>query len=249
MENPPVSDIDTNIPAPAEPQPVFVEKKALSSKKILLILLALFAFFVLLAVTVWLLFRGSVKNTNNVISSSVTPTPTVFLVTETPTITLTPTVTQEITVTPTKKVTVTPAHTAVATPTPTASPVPVFTVTNVSIQADSTCVAYSGGLGGNVFPYSHDFIFSGTITVNAAGTVTYKWQPNPGALTTTQSLVFAGPGTKAVNPYSITLTLGNWQVDSESGSNYFKVFTPNVLNSTVVNVVLNNNRSGNHPCP
>ena len=44
----------------------------------------------------------------------------------------------------------------------------------------------------------HKFVFSGSITVNRAGTVRYTWRRSDGATAKTFRLDFAGPGTKPV---------------------------------------------------
>jgi hypothetical protein len=103
------------------------------------------------------------------------------------------------------------------------------------------------GAGG--YPFSLTFFFTGTITVNGPGTVTYKWQPTPPSITTTQTLTFTSAGSKTVSTSTIGLTILNWQTDYVYGLNYIKVFTPNSISSNVVNVTLDNNRNNVHPCP
>jgi hypothetical protein len=69
------------------------------------------------------------------------------------------------------------------------------------------------------------FNFAGTITANAAGTVTYRWERSDGGIGTTHSLTFTGAGTKSVTALSWTL--------SAAGSRWARihVLSPNSIYS------------------
>ncbi len=122
---------------------------------------------------------------------------------------------------------------------------PVFTVTNATISADSACYATDGSSG---YPFYHTFKFNGSITANAAGVVTYKWQPNPPSLQLNHSLNFTGPGTLPVST-TLQLSIPNWQTDYTYGSMQLKIFTPNSKLSNTASVTLDNNPGNIHPCP
>lgn len=113
----------------------------------------------------------------------------------------------------------TPKPTPTPTPTPSPSPTPVtFSVTAVSASVSPT--NYSGAC-----PKKFDFI--GNISVNAAGTVTYKWIRSDGATAPTQSLTFGGAGSQAV---TTSWTLGG------AGKTYthwekVQILTPNSIES------------------
>lgn len=73
---------------------------------------------------------------------------------------------------------------------------PVFSVT---AAAASVAPAVAG-------PCPKKFNFTGTITANGAGTVTYRWERSDGASGPTQTLVFAAAGTKPAAGISWNLT-------------------------------------------
>jgi len=77
--------------------------------------------------------------------------------------------------------------------------------------------------------------FAGTITTNAAATVTYKWERSDGASAPVQTLSFGGAGSQAVTT--------SWKLGGSSGSTYngwerIHVLTPNDVVSNQANFVL-----------
>jgi len=78
-------------------------------------------------------------------------------------------------------------------PTPTPTPVPAapapFTVTAVSVAVSES--SFSGSC-------PHQFTFTGTITVNTAGTVEFKWLRSDGGIAPSQTLVFTSAGSQQV---------------------------------------------------
>ena len=75
----------------------------------------------------------------------------------------------------------------------------------------------------------HKFVFTGSITVNRAGTVRYTWLHSDGAMSKTFGLDFDGPGTKPVTY--------EWELGGAMGSYpnrwvQLKVLVPNSLLST-----------------
>lgn len=80
---------------------------------------------------------------------------------------------------------------------------PAFQVTSVSFAVDTP--VFTGAC-------PHTFHFTAGITVNTAGTVTYRWTRSDGALAPLQSLVFAGSGTKYVTTtWSLGAVGTRWQ--------------------------------------
>jgi hypothetical protein len=95
------------------------------------------------------------------------------------------------------------------------TPTPPFEVTNVQVSASPT--SYTG-----VCPKQFDF--TGQITVQGSGTVTYRWERSDGVTGDEQTIDFAGPGTQAVNT--------NWSL-SASGTHWqrLRVTAPNEVTS------------------
>jgi hypothetical protein len=112
-----------------------------------------------------------------------TPTPT-----NTPTGTPTLTPTNTPTNTPTATNTPTPTNTATPTNTPTPTPVPGI-VTSAILNV--TPVTYSGACPAT-------FVFTGTITMNGPGTVTYRWERSDGVNKPMQTLTFTSAGSQIV---------------------------------------------------
>jgi len=67
-----------------------------------------------------------------------------------------------------------------------------------------------------------DFQFSADITVNTAGTVTYKWERSDGASASEQSLTFASAGTKTV-----TTTWSRWFNPGDNATGWERVYINN----------------------
>jgi len=133
----------------------------------------------------------------------------------------TPTPTAEATISPvpsglevTGTIAVTPTVTGSVTPTP------GFQVTAVSATVDNALVNSC----------SNRFTYTGQITANAAGTVTYQWQRSDGMLEPAATLTFTGVGT---NPVTET-----WDVGCSSSCSYWMkllVTAPNAMQSTQAN--------------
>ena len=149
------------------------------------------------------------------VSSSPSPSPS-------PSSTPTPSPTPRPTPIPTKKPTptATPTPTPTPTPSPTPSPTPVtFSGTGASASVNPT--NFSGAC-------PKQFTFTGNITANAGGSLTYKWVRSDGASGSTQSLTFASSGTQSVTDDTWTLggpgfTFTGWEK--------IQVLTPNSLES------------------
>ena len=139
---------------------------------------------------------------------TVTPTPT-----NTPTLTATPTFTPL----PTSTFTPTPTNTPppTRTRTPTITPVP-FAVTNVTAVVTPTL--YSGACPGT-------FSFTGNITTNGAGNVTFRWERSDG--------IQKSPATVGV-PSAGTIMLTDSWASAPSGSSWevLHVLTPNDFTSS-----------------
>ncbi len=75
------------------------------------------------------------------------------------------------------------------------------------------------------------FTFTGTLSSNDAGTVTYKWERSDGSATPTETMAF---------PNATSLTASNtWEIGSSiSGWQRLHVLTPNDVFSNAVNVQL-----------
>lgn len=83
------------------------------------------------------------------------------------------------------------------------NPAAAFSVSGVSFAVDTP--AFTG-------PCPHKFNFTAGITATAAGTVTYYWTRSDGAHGPTQTLDFAGPGTKYVTTsWQIGADYSGWQ--------------------------------------
>ena len=79
--------------------------------------------------------------------------------------------------------------------------------------------AYSGACPGT-------FNFSGSITTNGAGTVTYRWERSDGAIAPTQTLNFRAAGT-------LPAAADSWQLGANGAFwERIRVFTPNDTSSS-----------------
>lgn len=147
---------------------------------------------------------------------AVEPTPT-------PTEAPTPTPEPSPTPTPTPKPTVKPTPTKTPTPTPTKTPTPTPTPTPVGFQVTGITAAVAP-TSSTSCPSSTAFNFSATITANAAGTVSYKWERSDGASASTENVTFDAAGSKTVN-YTWNMGAG--------GTHWAKVhvLTPNDISS------------------
>lgn len=108
-----------------------------------------------------------------------------------------------------------------STPTPTETPTPtqmVFSVTGASAAVDPQ--SFNGEC-------PKRFNFTGTITVNAAGSVTYHWARSDGTSTPNKVLNFAEAGTNAVDPIF-------WELGA-SGENRWREIVVTAPNSTSSN--------------
>ncbi len=141
-----------------------------------------------------------------------TPTPT-FTLTPTNTPTFTPTSTPTFTPTPTR--TPTPTNPPTPTNTPTATPIP-FAVTSISVSV--TPPTYTGACPGN-------FTFTGSITANGAGVVTYQWERKDSPPLASATLTFSGAGTQTVTNQWLSAPAGD-------GWTRLHVTAPNDLTST-----------------
>lgn len=152
-------------------------------------------------------------------SPTQTPTPT-----PTPSPSPSPSPSLKSTPIPTKKPT--PSSTPTPTPSPTSSPTPTpiaFQVT--ALTANVTPTNYSGAC-------PKQFDFTGNITSNSAGTLTYKWVRSDGASGSTQSMTFGAAGTQAANADSWTLGGTGF---TYSGWEKIQILTPNSIESTPAN--------------
>ncbi len=143
-------------------------------------------------------------------SNTPTNTPIVIIITNTPTNTPTP-ITPTNTPTPTNTSTpVTPTNTPTPiTPTNTPTPItPTNTPTSTPTATTSSFIVTSV-LAAVTPTFSTTcpttFNFTGSITVNAPGTVQYQWVKSDGSSGAVQTLFFLVPGTLAVVPDSWTI--------------------------------------------
>lgn len=145
-----------------------------------------------------------------------TPTPS-----PSPSPTLEPTPSPIITPTtkPTPKPTLKPTATPTPIPVPTVTPSPTPTTAPFTVTGVTAAVAPTSS---NTCPTT--FNFSATITTNAAGTVTYKWERSDGATGSTQSESFAAAESKTVTT--------TWAIGA-AGTHWERVhvLTPNDLTS------------------
>jgi DNA-directed RNA polymerase specialized sigma24 family protein len=148
-------------------------------------------------------------NNNELVRTILGPTPTV---TNTPTATYTPTPSS------------TPTNTPTATPTntPTGTPVP-GQVTSVIANANPT--TYSGTCPATIS-------FSGIITMNGPGTVTYRWELSDGTNHSSQLLTFTTAA-------SLTVTDSWVGPPSGAGWEHLHVGSPNDITSANANFVNN----------
>lgn len=110
------------------------------------------------------------------------------------------------TATPTPTETPTPTPTATATETPTLTVTPTvysFTVSDVAVSVNPP--SYSGDCPGN-------FVFTGVITANGPGAVTYQWERSDGAASTEQTLNFSAAGSQNVtSEWSLFADASGWE--------------------------------------
>lgn len=118
---------------------------------------------------------------------SPTPTPKKAKPTSTPNPTNTPTPGPSTTSSPNATSTPTPSITPSVTPTPTPNSISSISITDVSVDPGS----YTG-------PCPKQFNFSAKITVNAAGTVTYKWERSDSSTSSDQTVNFGAAGIQTV---------------------------------------------------
>jgi hypothetical protein len=112
-----------------------------------------------------------------------------------------------------------PSHVPTSTMTSTEpSPLPIFQVTGASLQADP--INYVG-------PCPVRITFSGRISVNGSGTVSYKFLRNDGASASIQTLTFDGPGSQDI---STTWDLGA-SGTTYSGWEQIQILDPQSLTS------------------
>ena len=143
---------------------------------------------------------------------------------QTPTPSPTPLMSPEATAepSPTGSPTATPKATKTPTPTPTATPFQALGVT--AAVAPTSSVACS--------PTQTTFNFSATITTNATGTVTYKWERSDGAIASEKTEVFSEAGSKTVSTtWTITRTSGQ----TYNGWQRVKILFPNSITSNEAN--------------
>ncbi len=95
-----------------------------------------------------------------------------------------------------------------------------FHVTSVSVSVD-----YPNSICPGPPPGGQVFTFTGQINVNAAGSVTYKWERSDGALSSPLTVTASGPGTLGVHT---TWTLG---AHSYTGWERIHVTSPNDITS------------------
>jgi DNA-directed RNA polymerase specialized sigma24 family protein len=137
------------------------------------------------------------------------PTQTPIIIVITPTPTNSPLPTNTPTNTPTSTLTNTPVPpTATSTPTSTTTPTgPTNTPTATSTPTATTSGFVVTNVTASVTPTSsttcpQTFNFTGSITVNAPGTVQYQWVRSDGSSGAVHSLTFLVPGTQSVLPDS-----------------------------------------------
>lgn len=143
---------------------------------------------------------------------------------QTPAPSPTPLMSPEVSVepSPTGSPTATPKATKTPTPTPTPTPFQALGVT--AAVAPISAVACS--------PTQTTFNFSATITTNAAGTVTYKWERSDGAIASEKTEVFSEAGSKTV---STTWTLTRTSGQTYNGWQRVKILSPNSITSNEAN--------------
>lgn len=115
-----------------------------------------------------------------------------------------------------------------ASPKTTTSPSPLSSP-SVGFQVTAAAAAVAP-LTSNACPTT--FNFSGTITANGAGTVTYKWERSDGAQGPTESVTFTGATSQSV---PTTWTLSNPGTKWER----LRILTPNDLTSNQATFTLN----------
>jgi hypothetical protein len=81
------------------------------------------------------------------------------------------------------------------------------TTPNFAVTAASAAVDSNSFIG----TCPHVFTFTGTITANAAGQVTYRWERSDGTNQATQALTFAAAGTQsATNTWGVATATSGW---------------------------------------
>ncbi len=103
------------------------------------------------------------------------------------------------------------------------TPTPPFTVSDV--QASVAPTSFTGAC-------AKQFDFTGQITANGVGTVTYRWERSDGVNGPDETVDFDGPGTKAVNTsWSLSTSGTHWQ--------QLHVLAPNDVTSNQASFTLN----------
>jgi hypothetical protein len=109
-------------------------------------------------------------------------------------------------------------------PTPTSTSTPQFTVTGTNLTVNKSTVSVKCGPG-------FKFDFTGKISTNTGGTVTYYWQRSDGFKSSDKTLAFKAAGTQ---PVTFDWTLGNLGTVSPnpfSGWVQINIKSPNTLSS------------------
>jgi hypothetical protein len=135
---------------------------------------------------------------------------------------------------PTPVPTPTPSPTPIPTPipTPTPIPVPIPIPTPIPVPYAVTGAIASVDIASSAGPCPHIFNFTGTITSNGPGTVTYRWEKSDGTTGPTQNIFFYSAG-------SMTVT-ASWQLSgSSNGWVRLHVFSPNEIFSNQASFSLN----------
>jgi len=103
------------------------------------------------------------------------------------------------TTTPTATPTKVPTSAPTATPTKPPTPTPTPTPATIDFQVSSVTASVSPESGPSICnkQTSFEFVFSGTITVTAAGTIQYKWVQSNG-VESAGTLTFSSAGSKSV---------------------------------------------------
>ena len=108
--------------------------------------------------------------------------------------------------------------TSTLTATITSTTVPIA-VSNAVVTVDPSTVTVA-------CPYTTSFTFTGYITINGPGSVSYRWERSDGTSGSTQTINFTGSGTQTVND--------NWTISSTTGFTGWEklhILSPNDLSS------------------
>ncbi|MBP7133881.1 hypothetical protein KBA73_01565, partial [Patescibacteria group bacterium] len=117
-------------------------------------------------------------------------------------------------------------------PTVVVRPVPVYVPPQPTFQVTNVTAAVSSGYDTCYLPMS--YAFTGTITTNGAGTVTYTWERSDGAQSPQQTLSFSGAGSQTVtNSWELSATYSGWQ--------RLRILGPNDMTSNQASISHNHN--------